>query len=279
MSFESIVDEIKQKAAERYSQNQGDYKVDNLLFCGKCNTPKQTKVAIFGMEEIVFCQCKCEKERSQKEEAEEQQAKLERIIEQMRKEGLYSEKLEKWTFDKDDKTNERITIVAKKYVENFAEMKKQGKGLLFYGDVGRGKTFVAACIVNALISRCIPCLMTNAPQVANKLGSTFDGKQDFIDRLNSYSLLVIDDLGGERDTEYMREIVQTAIDNRYIAGLPLIVTTNLTPEELKKPPDIGKKRLYSRLFEMCIPIEVKGVDRRREKLKSDYGKYKDILGL
>ena len=107
----------------------------------------------------------------------------------------------------------------------------------------------------------------------------YEGKQNYIDNLNNFDLLVIDDLASERDTEYMGEIVQNIIDSRYRAGLPLIITTNLTSEELKKPLEIRKKRIYSRLFEMCYPIEVKGKDRRKQKLREEFGEIGEILGM
>ena len=107
----------------------------------------------------------------------------------------------------------------------------------------------------------------------------YDGKQEYIDGLNQFDLLVIDDLASERDTEYMGEIVQNIIDSRYRSNLPLIITTNLTSDELKHPSTIRKERIYSRLFEMCVPVEVKGSDRRKEKLINNYREFKEMLGI
>jgi DNA replication protein DnaC len=107
----------------------------------------------------------------------------------------------------------------------------------------------------------------------------FDGKQEYYDNFNHFPLLVIDDLSAERKTEYMQEIVFNVIDARYRAGLPLIVTTNLTREELLHPADLTYQRIYSRLFEMCTPIEVSGKDRRQQALKDDIGKFKSLLEL
>lgn len=158
-------------------------------------------------------------------------------------------------------------------------MRERGKGLLFFGTVGTGKTFHAACIANALIDKGYPCLVTNFARLVNTLQGMYEGKQQYIDSLNKFDLLVLDDLAAERDTDYMNEIVQNIVDSRYRAGLPTIVTTNLTADELKNPADIRKARTYSRLLEMTFPVEVKGADRRKAKLASDYNEFSDLLGL
>lgn len=87
------------------------------------------------------------------------------------------------------------------------------------------------------------------------------------------------DLGAERETEYMGEVVHNIIDNRYRAKLPLIITTNLTPDNLKNPTDIRKQRIYSRLLEMCIPVLVPGKDRRLQNNKENIDYMKSILGI
>ena len=187
--------------------------------------------------------------------------------------------MREWTFGNDDGSNPKLTNAMKNYVENFPTMKEEGKGLLLFGTVGTGKTYLAACVANALINKGVPCLVTNFARISNELQGRFEGKQKYIDDLNSFPLLVIDDLNTERKTEYMNEIVYNVIDARYRANLPLIVTTNLTREELTKPADITYKRIFSRLFEMCVPIEVTGKDRREQALRNDIGKMKNLLGL
>lgn len=226
-----------------------------------------------------MCLCKCAQERMAAEEATRRQQ--ERMIEarRMRQAGFPDDEMASWTFDKDDHTNKRLSTIAHNYVDNFPEMKAKGKGLLFYGTVGTGKTFISACIANALIDKGYPCMVTNFARLTNTISGKFEGRQEYIDNLNKFALLVIDDLASERDTEYMGEIVQNVIDARYRSGRPLIVTTNLTADELKHPTDIRKQRIYSRLFEMCVPIEVKGKDRRKEKLKTDYDELGKLLGL
>ena len=174
-------------------------------------------------------------------------------IEDNRRMCFSDKTLRGYTFDKDDCVQPKLSEFAHDYVDHFREHKKNGLGVLFYGTVGTGKTFMSACIANALIDSGYSCYMTTFSRISNKLQSTFE-KQDVIDDLMKYDLLIIDDLATERDTEYMNEVVITVIDERYRCGKPLIVTTNLTGSELKNPADINKNRLYSRLFEMCQPI-------------------------
>lgn len=277
--FEGAFDALEQTAKNNIAIDAGDYEVDGILYCHKCDTPKQCVVELFGKERKPLCLCKCEAERRNREVAEAKQRERMMRISEMRKVGFPESEMWHWTFEKDEEQNSKVSNVAKNYAENFGEMMKRGKGLLFYGDVGTGKTFYAACIVNALIDKGIPCLITNFSRLVNTISGMYDGKQEYIDRLNRFDLLVIDDLAAERDTEYMNEIVYNIIDSRYRAGLPTIITTNLSAEEIKNPAEIGKQRTYSRLLEMCIPVEVKGKDRRKAKLKDDYSELKDMLGL
>lgn len=277
--MEQFVDSLIKKASETIRAEEGDYYKDGLLYCGKCNTKKQTRIEVFGKIKTPYCLCKCEKEKKDREEEQRQLIEQQRKIENLKRMGVPDSEMQKWTFSKDDGKNNKISTVAHNYVDNFSEMWKKGKGLLLYGNVGTGKTFISACIANALINKGYPCLVTNFARLTNTISGMYDGKQQYIDGLDKFSLLVIDDLASERDTEYMGEIVQNIIDARYRSGQPLIVTTNLTADELKHPAEMRKQRIYSRLLEMCVPIEVKGTDRRKEKLKEDYKEMEQLLGL
>lgn len=278
MDLSKMIDGIAEVAGKANAAQEGDYTKDGLLYCGKCNTPKQCEVEFFGKMRIVPCMCKCKKEQYEADAADFQRRQKMLKIQQLRQSGFPDSDMQNMTFDKDDGSNS-ISIVARKYVDQFDEMKKRGKGLLLFGNVGTGKTFISACIANALIDKGNACLVTDFKRLVNTIGGMFEGKQEYIDSLNRFDLLVIDDLASERDTEYMGEIVQNIIDSRYRAGLPLIITTNLTSDELKHPAEIRKQRIYSRLFEMCVPVEVTGKDRRREKLKDDYSEMSELLGL
>jgi len=90
-----------------------------------------------------------------------------------------------------------------------------------------------------------------------------------IDALMGYPLLIIDDLGVERDTPYAMEQVFHLIDARYRSKKPMIITTNLTMQELENPDTREKQRIYSRVLERCTPVQVEGRPIRAEKQREN----------
>lgn len=278
----NLIENMAREASRDSHHEKGDYlNEDGLLMCGKCHTPKQCRfIASWdGKEKKPYTDCVCERERHNAEEQARQAQNLRIEINRLRKLGFPDGEMANWTFDTDDGTNKTASDVAHRYVDNFAEMKKHGKGLLFHGPVGTGKTFLAACIANELINQGRPCLVTNFARITNTLQGMFDGKQRYLDGLNRLDLLVIDDLSAERDTSYMNEMIFNIIDSRYRSGKPLIITTNLSKEELINQPNTDKQRIYSRLVEMCFPVEVKNVDRRKKKAQEDSADLRRLLNL
>lgn len=277
----SIIEGIAKASENTIPVNDGDYiDSEGLLCCGKCHTRKETIIVLANGKQLKpRCVCKCEQERMQEEEDNRKAKELAEKVKELRKMGFPDAEMSRFTFENDDRSNEYISDVAKRYADNFTTMYSKHKGLLLFGTVGTGKTYIAACIANALIDRGYTCLVTNFARLTNTINGMYDGKQEYIDGLDRFSLLVIDDLASERDTEYMNEIVTNIIDSRYRSGKPMIVTTNLTSEELKNPRDVRKQRIYSRLMEMCIPLEVKGTDRRKKKLIDEKNEFDELLGL
>ena len=102
---------------------------------------------------------------------------------------------------------------------------------------------MVGCIANALIEQEVAVCMTNFARIMNELNSAFAGRNEVVGRLCSYPLLVIDDFGMERGTEYALEQIYNIIDSRYRSRKPLIVTTNLTLTELKNPQAVSYTHL------------------------------------
>ena len=97
--------------------------------------------------------------------------------------------------------------------------------------------------------------MTNFARILNTLtGMYSDDRNRFIESFNQCSLLIIDDLGVERSSEFALEQVFSVIDSRYRSRKPMIITTNLTLEE--NPQDLAHARIYDRILERCIPVKI-----------------------
>lgn len=279
--FEMAVKEI---AANVPGAVPGDYTGnDGLLYCGKCHTPKQYRVRILGRERAMPVMCSCRKEQHEAEQAAEQKRKREEIGMNLRRDCFADADEDTITayFKNDDRRNENLSNAMKRYAEQWEDMKSKNIGLLLYGPVGTGKSFYAACIANELIDRekPVPVLMTSLARIINTVSGMYDGKQEYIDKIVRYPLLILDDIGTERSTEYALEQVYSVIDARYRTGRPLIVTTNTPIEKIKSPETLAQQRIYSRLLQMCQPVKVDGTDRRRDALKRDFAERQRLLGL
>ena len=123
----------------------------------------------------------------------------------------------------------------------------------------------------------IPVHMTNFALILNDLSARLEGRNEYISRLCQYPLLILDDFGMERGTEYGLEQVFNAIDSRYRSGKPLIVTTNLTLKELQHPRDTAHARIYNRFLEMCDLVRFSGENFRRETAQAKLERMKKLM--
>ena len=274
--MEKVLSKIETLVAANVTNDPADYVMNGVLMCGKCHTPKQHKGVILGKERTLPCLCRCEYDRKEKERREREAENQKFAINRYRSEGFPESEMKNWTFESAE--NSKIIAAAKKYADNFQQLKEAGKGLLLYGGVGTGKTYAAACIVNDLIDEGRRCMITNFARVLNTLWSV-EKKQAYIDSFNQFELLVLDDLGAERRSEYAQEQVFNVIDARYRAKLPLIITTNLALEDLTAPQNIGNSRIYDRVLEMCHPVKVEGESRRTKKALNSFADMNKMLGL
>lgn len=257
--FDSIAD------ASIRDLDVGDYMYGGLAHCGNCRTPKQTVIIhpFSGEKRIVGCLCKCGKERLEAIERESASAERQRRIESLRRKSFTDSDFACCTFDRDDCKEPELAKQMRNYAKHFETFRENGQGLILFGNVGTGKTFYSACIANALMDDGYTVMMTNFPTLISRLQKTAFDKTDYMSELVSYDLLIIDDLGVESSSEFRQENVYAVIDARYRAKKPVIVSTNLTAEELRNPKDVMSARIYGRILERCLPIRFNGKDRRK----------------
>ena len=118
--------------------------VDGLLYCRNCHTPVQCRVKLWGRDKIVPCLCRCQQEAMAEKKRQNELLERQRKIRQLKATGIQEKHLLEWNFGVAE-DNKDIQM-AKRYVEQWKKVKAENLGLLLWGDVGTGKSFVAACI-------------------------------------------------------------------------------------------------------------------------------------
>jgi len=252
---------------------------DGLLYCGKCRKPKEAYFpegkSLFGRDRHP-AECDCQRAGREKREAAEKRRTHLEAVERLKQRGFTNPAMREWTFDNDNGKCPQMKH-ARSYVECWEQMKAENIGLLLWGKVGTGKSYFAGCIANALMEREIAVCMTNFALILNDLAASFKDRNEYISRLCSFPLLILDDFGMERGTEYGLEQVYNVIDSRYRSNKPLIVTTNLTLEELQHPEDTAHARIYDRLLEMCSPVRFTGENFRKATAQEKMKRLKTLL--
>ena len=274
----NLISEIVRNTYERAKAgnigSDNDYKgADGLLYCGICQEPKEAYLEErhrkFIPSGIVPIMCRCARERQAEENKLDEQLRAWGLANKLREQGLTNPEYYHYTFSADNGSAPEAIAAARWYSDNFEELRKQKKGMLFMGSMGTGKTFAACCIANALIDKGITAWVTTLFPLLQAVRD-FKTSLYTLERIRNVDLLVLDDFGtaqgGTGETELLYQIINT----RYLSGKPLVITTNLTPADIKNAP-LEFSRIYDRLREMCMceksPVKLTGKSLRVQAAK------------
>lgn len=265
-----LFEQIVLNAEKANPEMEVDYRdEEGLLICGLCHTRREKK-GRFGPNMPEFTArilCECRGKALDETEKEGDRLKQLRFMKELKKESLMDRRLEIATFDrfKTSNENERNLRLCKRFAYDFDEMLAKSQGLLFFGSVGTGKTYAAACIANYLLEKSVPVVMTSMIKLLDSMQSFSCDDNELIGKLNRAQLLILDDLGTERGTDYALEKVFHVIDSRYRSKKPTIFTTNRTLTQMQQETNPKLIPIYDRIFEMCYPMEFKGLSWRKQE--------------
>ena len=187
---------------------------DGLQYCKVCGEAKEAffpEGGFMGMKKHSR-QCACDRKAYEEEQKYFKDKEHRELVSRNTSICFDESRMEEWTFENAD-MSDAVMHKAKSYVDNWDEMKQQSKGLLFWGPLGTGKTYVAACIANALLERNVTVKMTNFNTIVDTMFRA-ENKTEYMNELSRCSLLIIDELGLERSSEYALGIIFDVIDHR-----------------------------------------------------------------
>jgi DNA replication protein DnaC len=163
----------------------------------------------------------------------------------------------------------RAVSRAKAFAESFPVV---DKGLLFLGPSGLGKTHLAVATLKRVVTRCgARALFRPMGALLRQIRDTYNPvvrstERQVIQPVIDAELLVLDDLGRERPTDWVEETLTLIIDTRYNERRPTIITSNYGLMDDSTEPNALISRIgfrtMSRLHEMCEFVQMSGVDYR-----------------
>ena len=262
-------------------RRDGDYiGKDGLLHCGVCHEPKEARypghLLLPGSDRRYGIPCACV--RGPREQARREYEQGQHLQETARlREACFEDKRFYTALFEASIANPAQTEYCRKYAESLLTASDPGgsenSGLLLWGNIGSGKSYLAACIANALIEREIPVKMQNLSRLLN---TGFEEREEMMKTMLHYPLLILDDFGIERETGFSLEIIYNVIDARYQSRKPLVVTTNLTLNAIQNADDLKLQRIYNRILSICTPVKVVGDNLREAERAACMERFREI---
>ena len=154
-------------------------------------------------------------------------------------------------------------------VEFFSRFPFVDRGILLYGPPGTGKTHLAVATLRNIIDyKGLKGIFCDFRSLLVDLKSSYETKassSEILDNVRKAPLLVLDDVGAERNTDWAKDTLSEIINYRYTNSLPTIITTNLRFDDSTGDSFAEKfdERTESRLYDMCYILRVEGHDRRK----------------
>nr|WP_068792316.1 ATP-binding protein [Brevibacillus laterosporus] len=268
---------MKQVINNVVQQNSMNFLSDQEYVCPHCKrvVPKK-EVEIFGKKKLVQPICECEAKAAKEEMRRFTEHQQRKEIERRFSISALGKRFEESTFDTfiQREGSEMAFKQAKKYAFEFEQ--SGSLSLMLWGTYGNGKSRLAASVANYLKESGKTVVFQSVPELLERIRHTFNKKnaeteQQIMTALLQCDLLILDDIGAEKVTDWVNDVLFRVIDGRYRKQLPTLYTSNLKPSELDEK--LGS-RIYDRILETCIPIQNKASSYRRVQAEERFEQFR-----
>lgn len=246
--------------------------------CPKCNKDLGILIEFNGKKMVMPCICDCKKKDIENFQKAEELKNKNKRLEKFKKYSIMDNNFNQCTFENyifTDDFSKKLYKISKGYCDKWNLMFDKNISLLIHGEPGNGKTYIASCIANELIKKNVSVVAISSIGLLKRIQESYrngygeDTETDMINTLQICELLILDDLGAEyrnTNSDWAEKTIYSVIDARYRARKPIIITSNLSINDLKIAlvSKDGTNRTYNRLVEMVTIIENKSKSRRSE---------------
>jgi len=255
------------QAIQEAVMSMTDCPSDAVHICPFCSheVPK-LQLDVLGVIKVVQPRCRCEVqdfERGMTEAAEHKsKAEIERKFSISNLGARFAES--RFEAFQPRSGAENAHMYAKQYAQSFPDY--GGDALLVWGDPGNGKSHLAAAVCHEVKEKGFIPVFQSVPELLERIRNTFrqqkgESEREIMDALLDCDLLVLDDVGAEKVSDWVQDILFRVIDGRYRQRRPIFYTSNLRPSELR---DRLGPRIYDRMMETSLTIENKAASYRVE---------------
>ena len=234
-----------------------------VLKCEICGKEKMYgRIHMCGKNiDIPVLMCDCAKKAQEEWEEQERKKKIKRNLDWL-KANSHLPKAEK-TFEEwvHTEATEECYKAYRSFVENYY---KGSHGMLVYGDCGCGKSHLSIALATELAKQGVRTIYKNVPELFEDIYESFSGNgisaSEIIRPITDASVVILDDLGAEKPTEFVRSKLYYIINSLYNSEATLIVTSNIT--KISDLKGIIGARSYDRIIEMCKFVHNTGTSYR-----------------
>lgn len=268
---------------EKLSKKQLIFETPLELICERCGCKVTfTKISVSGLGiRFLLNNCSCEKKRREEEDKLQFEEKLaitkKAKIEKFFKMSQLGERFRNISFQnwENREGTELVYKTCEDFVINFEQYRKTGESLLIYGNPGNGKTHLSAAMAGYLLKKGYSVIFQVVPDMLDKIRATYSSNQEseieIVNSLISADLLILDDLGAQKLSEWNESKIYQIINARYAKKLPIVITANIP---LLTFETYTGSRVWDRLLEICTIVENQGESYRKkaamERIKNNH---------